>query len=329
MQNIPREHNLIQKLKKLVNRHHPNTLVGLGDDAFVFKSFAGNTVIAQDMMIENVHFKTNYFGPSDLGYKALAVNLSDLAAMGAKPHFAQVSLAVPKDVTEEWILSFYSGMLSLADQYKMEIVGGDLSQSPGPIMIDVSIVGEVSEAYLRSGAQAGDWLAVTGPLGLSHTGRLALEKELYIYAEATQKHLRPKPRLDVARLLRQQELNPQSIHALTDCSDGLINDLLNLTRNSELGVELKEADIPMDSDTENLATSLNQKPLDWALWGGEDYELLMVFPPNKKDEIKYIFESADLDLFLIGKFNESGKITLRNPNGELDEIRTFKGWSHF
>lgn len=328
MQNTPREHNLIRKLTKLVKRQNPRTVVPLGDDAFVFKSFSENTVMAQDMMVEGVHFKTNYFGPSDLGHKALAVNLSDLAAMGAKPHFAQVSLAVPKDVSEEWILSFYSGMTTLADQYNVEIVGGDLSQSPGPIMIDVNIVGEVGEAYIRNGAQDGDWLAVTGPLGLSQTGRLALEKELYIYAEATQKHLRPKPRLDVAQLLKQHQLTRTHIHALMDCSDGLVNDLLHLTR-GELGVEIDVEDLPIDSDTTGMAASLQQKPLDWALWGGEDYELLLAFPANKKDELKYIFESADLDLFLIGKFNDSGKITLKNPQGEVEEIREFKGWSHF
>lgn len=329
MQNTPREHNLIQKLKKLVSRHHPNALVPLGDDAFVFKNFAENTVIAQDMMIENVHFKTNYFSPGDLGYKALAVNLSDLAAMGARPHFAQVSLALPKDVSEDWILSFYSGMLDLADQYKMEIVGGDLSRSPGPIIVDVSVVGECKEPFTRNGVQEGDWLAVTGPLGLSHTGRLALEKELYIYAEAMQKHLRPKPRLDVTTLLKQHQVGPAMVHGMMDCSDGLINDLLHLTRHGALGVELNESELPIDSDTLGMASSLQQRALDWALWGGEDYELLLAFPKAKKDELKYIFESADLDLFFIGQFNDTGKITLRNQQGEIEEITEFKGWSHF
>lgn len=328
MQNTPREHNLIQNLKKLVNRHHPRTVVPLGDDAFVFKSFAENTVMAQDMMVEGVHFKLNYFSPSDLGHKALAVNLSDLAAMGAKPHFAQVSLAIPTHVTEEWVLGFYSGMTALADQFGVEIVGGDLSRSPGPVIVDVSVVGEAAETYVRSGAEPGDWLAVTGPLGLSQTGRLALEKELYIYAEATQKHLRPKPRLDVAKLLQQHQLGRDSIHALMDCSDGLINELLHLTR-GELGVLINEEDLPIDSDTTGMAVSLKQKPLDAALWGGEDYELLMAFPPNKKDEIKYIFESADLDLFIIGKFNDSGIIALKTVQGEIEEINEFKGWNHF
>ncbi|WP_413288585.1 thiamine-phosphate kinase [Bdellovibrio sp. HCB337] len=329
MLNTPREHNLIQKLKKLVSRHHSNTLVPLGDDAFVFKNFTENTVVAQDMMIEDVHFKTSYFSPTDLGYKALAVNLSDLAAMGALPHFAQVSLGLPKDVSEDWILSFYSGMLDLADQYQMEIVGGDLCRSPGPVIVDVSVIGEVKDAFTRNGVQDGDWLAVTGPLGLSHTGRLALEKELYIYAEAMQKHLRPKPRLDVVQILKQHQVTPQTVHGLMDCSDGLINDLLHLTRRGVLGVELNVPEIPIDSDTLGMAASLQQKALDWALWGGEDYELLLAFPKNKKDELKYIFESADLDLFFIGQFNDTGKITLKNQQGEIEEITEFKGWSHF
>lgn len=329
MQNTPREHLLVQKLKKILTRDHPNTVISLGDDAFVYKSFAGNTVIAQDMMVEDVHYKTSTFSAGDLGFKALAVNLSDLAAMGAKPHFAQVSLALPADVSEEWILNFYSGMVELADQYKVEIVGGDLSRSPGPIVVDVSVTGEVNESFSRSGAQSGDLLAVTGPLGLSHTGRMALEKELYIYAESTQKHLRPKPRLDVAALLQQHQLGRDSIHALMDCSDGLINDVLHLTRQKELGLELREEDIPIDSDTLGMAASLNQKALDWAFWGGEDYELLIAFPKNKKDELKYIFESADLDLFLIGEFNDTKSISLKTSSGDVEEIREFKGWSHF
>lgn len=333
MQNTPREHNLIQKLKKLLERRHPRTVIPLGDDAFVFKSFTANTAIAQDLMIENVHFKTSYFSASDVGYKALAVNLSDLAAMGAQAHFAQISLAVPQDISEEWFWGFYRGVLSLADPYHIEIVGGDLSRSPGPIMVDVSVIGEVQTPFSRSGAQEGDCLAVTGPLGLSHTGRLALEKELYIYAEATQKHLRPKPRMDVAALLRQHHMTPETLHAMMDCSDGLINDLLHLTHfgnvPSPLGVELLESEIPIDSDTHGLASSLHQSALDWAFWGGEDYELLMAFPPHKKDEMKYIFESADLDLFLIGHFNDSGKITLKSRNGMIKEVREFRGWSHF
>jgi thiamine-monophosphate kinase len=329
LNHVPRELNLIENLKKVLARHHPRTVVPLGDDAFVFKSFTNNTVIAQDMMIEDVHFKTSYFGPADLGYKALAVNLSDLAAMGATPHFVHVSLALPKTISEDWVLSFYSGMTQLADQYKIEIVGGDLSLSPGPLMIDVNVIGEVTEPFTRKGAQAGDWLAVTGPLGVSHAGLLALQKELYIYAEATQKHLRPKPRLDIAQLLRQHKLDTQSIHAMMDCSDGLINDLLHLTRHLELGIELNEEELPIESDAEGFALSLQQKALTWALWGGEDYELLLAFPANKKDEIKYIFESADKDLFLIGKFNSGGQITLKTREGNERPITDFQGWSHF
>ncbi|MBC7370369.1 MAG: thiamine-phosphate kinase [Bdellovibrionaceae bacterium] len=325
---MQREFNLIENLKKLLARNHPRTVVPLGDDGFVFKSFNENTAVAQDLMIEDVHFKSSYFSARDLGYKSLAVNLSDLAAMGARPHFAHVSLAVPKNIEEKWLLDFYAGMTELADQHKVEIVGGDLSLSPGPIMIDVNIIGEVGLPYTRHGVQSGDLLAVTGPLGVSHAGMLALQKELYIYAEATQKHLRPKPRLDVSATLRKHQVTEKTLHAMMDCSDGLISDLHRLTRNLELGIDLKLADIPTESDAEGFALSLHQKVQDWVLWGGEDYELLLAFPADKKDELKYIFESEDLDLFIIGKFNKSGKICLIDEDGHEEELKEFKGWSH-
>lgn len=329
LQHTPRELNLVEIIKKRVQRKHPRTLVPLGDDAFVFESFRDATVIAQDMLIEGVHFQTKYCSAADIGFKSLAVSLSDLAAMGAKPHFAQVSLAIPENCDEHWLTSFYDGMVELADSLQVEIVGGDLCKSPGPIIIDVSVVGETSKPLTRKGAKPGDWLAVTGNLGLSHAGMLALQKELYIYAEGTQKHLRPKPRFDVSELLRRHGVGAETIHAMMDCSDGLINDLIHLTRNQELGVELKEADLPIESESQGFAVSLHQSALDWALWGGEDYELLLAFPPNKKDELKYIFEAENLDLFLIGKFNDSGEISILDEDGHSEIIREFKGWSHF
>lgn len=329
MRNTPRELTLVKKIQELVRRHHPRTVVGLGDDGFVYQSFAEKTVIAQDMMIEDVHFTRRSFSPADLGYKSLAVNLSDLAAMGARPHFAQVSLALPADIDDNWVMQFYAGLLSLADPFRVEVVGGDLTRSPGPIVVDVSVVGEATQTFSRHGARPGDELAVTNPLGLSHTGRLALEKELYIYAAATQQHLRPKPRLDVSEALHRHKIGPQQLHAVMDCSDGLINDLLNMTQGLKLGVLLDEKEFPIDSDTAAMALSLHQNPVDWFLWGGEDYELLLAIPPSKKEEMKSIFEAEDLDLFWIGKFNDSGQIDLKTRSGECNTIDEFKGWSHF
>lgn len=329
LNHLPKELNLIKNLKNVLQRHHPRTIVALGDDAFVFKSFSQNTVVAQDLLVEDVHFKRSYSSPSDLGHKSLAVNLSDFAAMGAIPHFAHVSLALPSDISEEWLLSFYSGMTTLADQHRVEIVGGDLSLSPGPVMIDVNVIGEVANPFTRHGAQEGDCLAVTGSLGTSHAGMLALQQELYIYAEATQKHLRPIPRLDVCTILNKHSLDAETIHAMMDCSDGLINDLIHMTRELKLGVEISEAELPIASDTHQLARSLKQSPLDWALWGGEDYELLLAVPKSRKNELKYIFESENRDLLFIGSFNASGKISLQKNDGSTQNIDEFKGWSHF
>ncbi|RYZ81253.1 MAG: thiamine-phosphate kinase [Proteobacteria bacterium] len=301
----------------------------MGDDAFVYKSFSDHTVIAQDMMIQDVHFKTEYFSAADLGYKSLAVNLSDFAAMGAKPHFAHVSLALPKPMDDVWIQNFYEGMTSLADAHGVEVVGGDLSLSPGPIIIDVNLTGEVKTPFTRGNAQAGDFLAVTGPLGVSHAGMLALQKELYIFAESTQKHLRPKPRLDVMDLLTKNNFGPEDIHAVMDCSDGLINDVSQMAKPKNLGLRLSVADFPIESDAEGFALSLSQSALQWFLWGGEDYELLMAVSPQKKDELKFVFENNNMDLFFIGKFNDSATLTLQSADGTVEEITEFQGWSHF
>ncbi|MES3036911.1 MAG: thiamine-phosphate kinase, partial [Bdellovibrionota bacterium] len=160
----------------MIRRDHPKTIVPVGDDGFVYQSFSANTAIVQDMSIEGVHFRRNWSSPEDIGWKCLAVNLSDLASLGAKPNFAQVSLAVPKNTKDEDILGFYRGMLKLADQWKMEIVGGDLCSSPGPWIVDVSCIGEVSHPLGRSRAESGDEVYVTGSLGLSSLGLSLLQK---------------------------------------------------------------------------------------------------------------------------------------------------------
>lgn len=235
MQNTPREWQLLHHLKNKVQRRHPHTIVELGDDAFVFKNFPGNSVICQDMMIEGTHFDLGYFGADDLGYKALAVNLSDLAAMGARPHFVQVSLGIPEKINESWLDQFYTGMCELADKYDCEIVGGDLCRSPH-LVIDVSVHGSVAQPFRRTGTRAGDVLFSSGPLGLSHVGLWALQNKAADFAQGKRRHLRPQPRLD---LLPELHAQAGAISAMMDCSDGLINDALQLS--AGLGLILEES----------------------------------------------------------------------------------------
>ncbi|MEK2687887.1 thiamine-phosphate kinase [Bdellovibrio sp. GT3] len=324
MQNTPKEWQVLKNIRNKVQRHNPNTIVPLGDDAFVFKNFPGYSVIAQDMMVEDVHFRLDYSCAFDLGHKALAVNLSDLAAMGADPRFAQVSLAIPKEITETWLDEFYQGMTTLADKFGVEIAGGDLCASPRGVIIDVSVHGSCDKPITRHGTQAGDILLSSGPLGLSTTGLRALnEDRTGDFPEATARHLRPLPRLDLLPQLRQ---HADKIHALMDCSDGLVNDALILSKkpygNGHSphigGVHLFPDQFPLHDETLRMAHL--SKAYEYALWGGEDYELLISVNPENRTLFPEWTE--------VGQFTESPGVFLIHGDGK-EEISTFKGWKHF
>lgn len=317
MQNTPKEWNLIQLIKYRVQRQNKNTVVPLGDDAFVFKNFPGYSVICQDMMVEDIHFKMDYSSAYALGHKALAVNLSDIAAMGAKPHFVQCSLALPEKFSNEtWLDDFYKGMLALADEHSCEVVGGDLSASPDKVMIDVSVYGSCELPLTRKGTASGDLLLSSGPLGLSLTGFLALTKNLSGFTEAKKRHLQPHPRLDLVDSLAK---NADKIHSLMDCSDGLINDALQLIPEG-CGLHIFADNVPAHEETQKLAIELGTPVQDLVLWGGEDYELLMSIP------------AEHFDLFpgwkLVGEFTNSAGVFLTDAQGQK-EIKDFKGWKHF
>lgn len=229
-------------------------------------------------MVEDTHFVLDYFSAADLGHKSLAVNLSDIAAMGAEPHFVQVSLALPPQLDEGWIEEFYQGMTFLADKFSCEIIGGDLTSSSDKLVIDVSVIGCCEHPLRRHGAVAGDLLLVSGTLGVSHTGMLSLQNDLHPYANSKEKHLRPMPRLDLVRSLQQHH---DKVHALMDCSDGLVSDVLQMS--GDLGFNLWVDDVPLHPETQSLAAHLNHPAIDFALWGGEDYELLLSIPPESRD----------------------------------------------
>lgn len=316
MKNTPKEWNLIDKIRYRVQRENDHTIVPIGDDAFVFRNYPGFSVVCQDMMVEDVHFSLDYFSAFDLGHKALAVNLSDIAAMGARPHFVQVSLAIPPKIADSWVEEFYMGMSQLADTYSCEIVGGDLSKSFDKVVVDVNVHGSCEYPFTRKGVQKGDLLLSSGPLGLSYAGFTALQKNLIGYEEAKKAHLRPQPRLDlVPKLLEKKD----KVHALMDCSDGLINDALLLAP-SGFGFHIFTENLPMHEETSLLALEMGVRPMDYALWGGEDYELLMAVSPD------------DYDLFpewhLLGQFTEIPGVFLTHADGK-EEVTEFKGWQHF
>lgn len=308
MNRAPKEWDYIKNIRDLVRRDKEDTLIPLGDDAFAARPPSFPLVMAQDMMVENVHFRREFCSPEDLGHKALAVNLSDFAAMGATPRWAMVSLALPENLNKSWLDGFYRSMSELGDRFDVEIVGGDLCASPQSLTIDVSLIGFAQKPLSRQKAEAGDLLLCSGPLGLAAQGLLAL-RENKNFPLAIQKYRRPEPRLD---LLPELQAAADDVHALIDVSDGLISESLHLTRQLELGLDLWSERIPLSPEAPDLRK---------ALWGGEDYELLLAISPTKAG----LFPKWKN----IGRFTSEKQITLVAPDGKREAVNEFLGWQHF
>lgn len=265
---------LISWLRQRIHSPKELVAVGLGDDAAVLR-WPGHQdlVITTDMILEGSCFLREH-GMQRIGRKALAINLSDLAAMAAEPIAAVVSLALPRSITLAEVQELYEGMLALAQEFETAVVGGDTNTWNGPLAISVTVCGRASPSGVvrRRGAQSGDWLLVTGPLGGSILG----------------KHLDFTPRIREAR--RLAELT--SLHAMIDISDGLARDLHHLCNESECGAVLYEAQIPISADAFRLQD--NRSPLEHALADGEDFELL--FAVDAKDGQQLVKQQPLKDL---------------------------------
>ncbi len=266
------EFSLIDIIKQTTPAPESASL-GIGDDAAIL---SGHRLFCSDCMIEGVHFDLKLMPIQDVGFKAVAATLSDIAAMGGQPEAVVISLALPKEkANEAFIKKFYQGVSKLQSHVKFDVVGGDLSSSPGPIFIDVAATGTSEKPILRSGAKPGDVLAVSGHPGMSAAGLYSMKnwqtiKE--IYGVLMHAHTTPKPRFDV---------DLTHCHALIDISDGLASETHHIASASTVAIEIKEARIPLHERAKALAKKTGQSALDWALYGGEDYELLGAFEPSQ------------------------------------------------
>lgn len=267
----------------------PSSLVfGIGDDAAVIEQRGGwSSVVTSDLLVEDVDFRLATTLPRLLGHKALAVSLSDVAAMGARPSFALLSVGIPRRVWRSNFLDeFYEGFFALADRYDVRLVGGDVSRTPERVVIDSIVIGETAEAsaVMRGGARPGDHIFVTGSLGGSHAGLLLLEKGIRSRAlegraaveRALRRHRQPEPRVYWGTLLGEEGLAT----AMIDLSDGLSSDLIHICHESRVGARIEPRRIPFDPLLRHLAHELQLHPLDAALAGGEDFELLFTVSPD-------------------------------------------------
>jgi thiamine-monophosphate kinase len=328
------ERDLIAAIRKRAVQVPAGSILhlGIGDDCAVLRPRRGEElVVTTDLSLENVHFRRDWHPPQSVGHRCLARGLSDLAAMGARPEAAFLSLALPIEMagsqSGSWMEGFFDGLLALAQRYRVPLAGGDLAKSPpglrqatGLAVADIVLLGSVptGKSLLRSGARAGDLIYVTGALGGSAAELLALERRPAGFRRKGKgiqghPHLYPEPRLAAGRALMRGRLATAAI----DLSDGLSTDLAHLCEESGLAAEIDTASLPVDA----------RASLEQALHGGEDYELLFTAAPRTvlPSQLGGVLVHA------IGRMKSRGRgplVQMRQPGGTRTAL-TAGGWEHF
>jgi thiamine-monophosphate kinase len=324
------EDQVVQLLGDRYGAKSPAVKKGIGDDAAVIRpTHTGEyLLITTDMLLEGIDFRSEWTTPRQLGFKSVAVNMSDLAAMGSRPLFFTVSLAIPSGISQGWILEFYDGLTEPAGSMGAHLIGGDLSHSENGIMISVAALGESSgrKVLYRSGGKAGDLLYVTGILGRSAAG-LKLLQDGCIHSrsrfrqEAIRAHQCPEPRCEAGMWLAQCGL----VHCMMDLSDGLSTDLPRMCRASGVGAEIRSADLPVFPE----ARSWGCDPVELALHGGEDYELLFAVPNSKSRLFEESYPSEFPKITQIGRMTQDTGKTWLIETGKQRRRLPDRGYDHF
>jgi thiamine-monophosphate kinase len=307
------EFDVIRRLSGLLPPAPDEVVVPIGDDCAVVRIGDRTWAAASDMLVEGRHFK-GWAAPEDVGYKAVAVNVSDVAAMGGTPRFVLVSGAAPDPETA---LGVFAGVAEACRDFGLYPLGGDTTGADA-ITIDVAILGELeAPPVLRSGARPGHLLAVTGELGASAAGLLALEDGVEGFERLKGRLLRPRPRVDAGRAAARL-----GVGAMIDLSDGLASDVRHVCERSGVGCAVDLDRLPVSDDTRKLAASLGRDPAALAAGGGEDYELLI---SASERVIADLAEAVEVPLTVVGEITLSG-IAFRRGN---ETVECPYGWDHF
>lgn len=331
------EFGLIKHLTENFSFDSDSTEVSIGDDAAVINPGNHKVVVTTDVLAEGVHFNLGYVPLKHLGYKAVVINLSDIAAMNAVPTQILVSLAISNRFPVEALEEIYAGIALACKRYKVDLVGGDTTSSNSGLVMSITAIGlENSENIVkRNGAKPNDLLVVTGDLGGAYLGLQILEREHAVflanpnmqpemegYDYILEKQLKPEARTDVKKILEELGVKPTS---MIDVSDGLSSEILHLSDQSKVGFRLYEEKIPMDSLTISTADELNLNPAMCAMNGGEDYELLFTVAPEDFEKIR-----NHPDFSIIGHAVEAdqGNYLVARGSNELIALNA-QGWDAF
>ncbi len=322
------EKELIARVRRLAASATKTPVVtGVGDDCAVLRLLPGrgrekvkDTLVTTDFSLEGIHFRREWHSPESVGHRCLARGLSDIAAMGGEPVAAFLSLALPPNLPQSWVERFARSLISLAERYGVTLAGGDTAESPNGVLADIVVVGCVpkGKALLRSGTRPGDRIYVSGELGGSAATVWQMQKKpkRKLNPREYPRHFFPEPRIELGRMLREKGL----ALAMIDTSDGLSTDLAHICAESRVGAELQAEAIPRAS----VGKPAREVDLQFALHGGEDYELLFTSPPAKRIPSRI----AGIPITQIGHITRGRRIFLRNKGGNGHELEPL-GWEHF
>jgi thiamine-monophosphate kinase len=313
------EKALISRLRQAARRRNGRLVTGIGDDCAVLRWPSGeDALVTTDFSLEGIHFRREWHPPEVVGHRCLTRGLSDIAAMGGNPVVAFLSLALPRNLSQNWVDRFLKGFLALADEFKVSLAGGDTAESPAGILADIMVLGSVptGKAILRSSAHPGDRIYVTGELGGASAGLQKLFAGQKVRPQDFPRHFHPVPRVSIGRFLRERGL----ANAMIDLSDGLSTDLAHICEESAVGAEILATAIPRAT----IGRDGNEVEPHHALHGGDDYELLFTAPRGKRVPSRI----ADLPVTLIGHIQRRKNMVLRNDHGVGIELKP-QGWQHF
>lgn len=330
------EFGLIDRIQKQFSLQNSTSARGIGDDAALISAGDEYLLVTTDMLLESVHFDLSYVPLQHLGYKAVAVNVSDIAAMNGTPEQITIGLGLSNRFSLEAIDSLYDGIRAACENYKVDLVGGDTTSSASGLVISITAIGRVSKekVVLRSSAKNNDIICVTGDLGAAYLGLQVLEREKQVfltnpemqpdiekYEYMVGRQLKPEARMDIVYELADKKVVPTS---MIDVSDGLASELLHLSKSSGVGIKIFEDKVPIDSMAFETAIEFKIDPITCALNGGEDYELLFTIDPADYEKLK-----NHPDIHFIGHVHSNPEQNVMVTKQETVVPIQAQGWNHF